>query len=35
MVNITQKALSEITNEIQDVIDEGKEAFIRFSMGAG
>jgi hypothetical protein len=35
MVKITQPALDAITKEIQDVIDEGKKPFIRFSMAAG
>ncbi len=35
MVKITQAAISIITEEIQDVINEGKTPFIRLSMGIG
>lgn len=35
MVKVTHAAIAAITNEIQDVIDEGKKPLIRFSMGIG
>ena len=35
MVKITPAAISVITNEIQDVIDEGNIPMIRLSMGIG
>lgn len=35
MVKVTQSAITAITNEVQDIIDEGKKPLIRFSMGIG
>jgi hypothetical protein len=35
MVKVTQAAISAITNEVKDLIDEGKKPLIRFSMGIG
>ena len=35
MVKVTHAAISVITSEVQDIIDEGKKPFIRFSMGIG
>jgi hypothetical protein len=35
MVKVTQAAISAITSEVQDVIDNGNKPLIRFSMGIG
>lgn len=35
MVKVTHAAIIKITNEVQDVIDEGKKPQIRLSMGIG
>ncbi len=35
MVKFTHAALSVITNEVQDLINEGKKPQIRLSMGIG
>lgn len=35
MVKVTPAAISAITKEIQDIIDEGKKPMIRLSMGIG
>lgn len=35
MLKVTHAAISAITNEVQDVIDEGKKPLIRLSMGIG
>ncbi len=35
MLKITPAAISAITNEVQDLIDEGKKPLIRLSMGIG
>ena len=35
MVKLTQAAFSQIIQEVQDVIDEGKKPFIRLTMGIG
>ena len=35
MVKITQAAINEITNEVKDLIQEGKKPLIRLSMGIG
>ncbi len=35
MVKITHAAISKVTSEVQDVIDEGKQPLIRLSMGIG
>ena len=35
MVKITHAAIEKITNEVQDIIDEGKMPLIRLSMGIG
>jgi len=35
MVKVTHAAITKITNEVQDVINEGKKPLIRFSMGIG
>lgn len=35
MIKITQAAISTITKEVQDIINEGKKPMIRLSMGIG
>lgn len=35
MLKITHAAIAAITNEVQNLIDEGKKPFIRLSMGIG
>lgn len=35
MIKITQTAISIITKEVQDIINEGKKPMIRLSMGIG
>jgi hypothetical protein len=35
MVKITQAAISEITKEVKDIINEGRKPLIRLSMGIG
>ncbi|KAF0815703.1 hypothetical protein KIS4809_5538 [Bacillus sp. ZZV12-4809] len=35
MVKITQAAITKITKEVQDLINEGKKPLIRLSMGIG
>ena len=35
MVKITHAAISKVTSEVQDVIDEGKKPLIRLAMGIG
>ncbi len=35
MVKITQAAISAITKEVQDVMNEGKMPLIRLTMGIG
>lgn len=35
MVKVTHAAIIKITNEVQDVINEGKKPLIRLSMGIG
>ena len=35
MVKVTHAAISAITSEVQDVIDNDKKPLIRFSMGIG
>ena len=35
MVKVTHAAISAITSEVQDVIDNGNQPLIRFSMGIG
>ncbi|MDQ1002859.1 hypothetical protein QFZ28_003259 [Neobacillus niacini] len=35
MVKVTQAAIVKITKEVQNLIDEGKNPFIRLSMGIG
>jgi len=35
MVKVTHAAITKITNEVQDVINEGKKPLIRLSMGIG
>ncbi|NYE07559.1 hypothetical protein F4694_004370 [Bacillus niacini] len=35
MVKMTPAAIKKITNEVQDIIDEGKIPLIRLSMGIG
>lgn len=35
MVKITHAAIVKITNEVKDVIDEGKKPLIRLAMGIG
>jgi len=35
MVKVTHAAISAITREVQDIIDEGRKPLIRFSMGVG
>lgn len=35
MVKITQAAINVMTNEVKDLIEEGKQPFIRLSMGIG
>jgi hypothetical protein len=35
MVKATHAAISKITEEVQDVINEGKKPFIRLEMGIG
>lgn len=35
MVQITQAAITAITSEVKDLLDEGKKPLIRLSMGIG
>ncbi len=35
MVKVTHTAISAITSEVQDIINEGKKPLIRLSMGIG
>ncbi|MDR6123338.1 hypothetical protein QFZ87_002935 [Bacillus sp. SLBN-46] len=35
MVQITQAAITAITNEVQDILNDGKKPLIRLSMGIG
>ncbi len=35
MVKVTHAAIAKITNEVQDLINEGKKPLIRFAMGIG
>lgn len=35
MVQVTKAALTAITNEVKDLLDEGKKPLIRLSMGIG
>jgi hypothetical protein len=35
MLKVTPAAITAITKEVQDVIDEGKKPLIRLSMGIG
>jgi len=35
MVKLTKAAVLEITNEVKDLINEGKKPLIRLSMGIG
>lgn len=35
MVKITHAAITKITKEVQDIIDEGKKPLIRLMMGIG
>jgi hypothetical protein len=35
MVQITQAAITAITNEVQDILNDGKMPLIRLSMGIG
>jgi hypothetical protein len=35
MVKITHAAISKITEEVRDIIEEGKKPLIRLSMGIG
>jgi hypothetical protein len=35
MVQITQAAITAITNEVQDLLNDGKKPLIRLSMGIG
>ena len=35
MIKITHAAVSEITKEVQDIIDEGKKPMIRLAMSIG
>lgn len=35
MIKITHAAVSEITKEVQDIIDEGKIPMIRLAMSIG
>lgn len=35
MVQVTQTAMTAITNEVQDLLNDGKKPLIRLSMGIG
>ena len=35
MVKITEAAIKKITKEVKDIINEGKQPFIRLTMGIG
>jgi hypothetical protein len=35
LLKVTYAAIEKIKNEVQDVIDEGKQPFIRLQMGIG
>ncbi|MBM7660183.1 hypothetical protein JOC85_000950 [Bacillus mesophilus] len=35
MVKVTAAAMSQIKKEVQDLLDEGKQPFVRLAMGIG
>lgn len=35
MVKVTHAAISSVKREVQELIDEGKQPFIRLTMGIG